>query len=397
MSSSEFSPWQSPQFQHWVEDLLHLPVGPIATEMNIEGFKLSITTETRSQQQWIEARMAPMDLRDQISTVRKTKLNIISDCFASKKLHDYLAAEKIDHIRMPVLSKRMWWIPVRPYLDLCCSPSHGIIWLFDRENAIVTLITSPRTRFPLSEAQSTVRTLVVSHLHDLGWHTFHAGAVFSENAVRLIIGNSGQGKTSLVLALVSAGARFVANERILLKAEDDIIRAKPFPMSVLVGLGTAMQYPEMEDFLVHSERLLTTPQRFNRANLVSSPRNRWPELSDKIRLLPVELDQVFPNSKCHPGGKLDGIILPRLSPETPQKTLRASKRDVLKAVKHNYLPHTREKHYQDWMPLGLKSRTKEDANKIIDQLKEQSGVEVTFFCPDNADELLRNTLRCLAD
>lgn len=380
---------------NWIKQVQALPKGTHQAQYQIEGLHLSLACETRAQQQWIEQKLAPMDLHDGRPQVRGFHVDVVSDCFLAAQLQGILFRENIEHRRMSMGGLRLWRIPVGDQMDLCCRPSQGLIWLVDRAAGVLTVLSSPRTSYAQAEAHAAVRVVITSHLHDQGWHTFHAGAVHHDGATRLIIGNGGKGKTSLIMAFLSAGARFVANERILLKRDGDQIRAQPFPMPVLVGLGTAMQYPEIESYVTHSERLLAPPMRFARKRVKSVERAHWPSLPDKITLLPYELEQIFPQSPCHPGGVVQGVILPQIRPDAPHCVRVAEQAELNKTVAGNYMPERKEKHYPDWLPLGGQPRTAEDATPVIDALCQQAGARVEFFDAKAAQSLLNSTTECL--
>lgn len=380
---------------NWIEQVKSLPKGVHQTAYQIEGLHLSVGCETRAQLQWIEQKLAPMELKDGRAQVRGFHVEIASDCFLAAQLQEILFRENIEHRRMSVGGLRLWRIPVGDQMDLCCRPSQGLIWLIDRAAGVLTVLSSPRTSYAQAEAHAAVRVVITSHLHDQGWHTFHAGAVHHDGATRLIIGNGGKGKTSLVMAYLSAGARFVANERILLKLDGDQIRAQPFPMPILVGLGTAMQYPEIESYVTHSERLLAPPMRFARKRVKGVERAHWPSLPDKITLLPYELDKIFEQHSCHPGGVIQGVILPQISPGAPPCARPTQAADLRKTVSGNYMPERKEKHYPDWLPLGFRPRATEDASAVIETLCQQAGAGVEFFDTGAAKNLLASTMDCL--
>lgn len=377
---------------NWIAQVQSLPKGAHRAQYQIEGLHLSLACETRAQLQWIEQKLAPMELNDGRAQVRGFHVEIASDCFLAAQLQEILFRENIEHRRMSMGGLRLWRIPLGDQMDLCCRPSQGLIWLVDRAAGVLTVLSSPRTSYAQAEAHAAVRVVITSHLHDQGWHTFHAGAVHHDGATRLIIGNGGKGKTSLIMAFLSAGARFVANERILLKRDGDQIRAQPFPMPVLVGLGTAMQYPEIESYVTHSERLLAPPMRFARKRVKSVPRSHWATLPDKITLLPYELEQIFPQSPCRPGGVVQGVILPQIQPNAPHCVRAAEQAELRKTVAGNYMPERKEKHYPDWLPLGFQPRGAENADPVIEPLCQQAGARVEFFDAQGAQSLLGATM-----
>jgi hypothetical protein len=364
--------------------------------LTVQGLQLDISAQSQSYIDWILLKMNPMDIEDQSTVIRKMNLKILSDCYIASQLRDFLDQDIMECYPSNVAGDLILHIPFSAQLELCFAPHKAVIWLFDLENNTITLITSARTPFPLSEAFSTVRTVVVSHLHDQGWHTFHAGAVFHEGATRLIVGKSGQGKTSLILALLSGGARFVANERVLLKRAGQQVLALPFPMPILIGLGSTMQYPNLFSFAKKPEQLLSHSRRLSPKRLTKTPQEAWSTLPDKITVLPDELQKVFSQHISHPGGHVNGVILPQISADTPQLVKEASLEENRHAIIDNYLPYQKEKHYPDWMPLRFKARHQEDPSDVLELLSQQNTGTVQFYEPKSPVKLLQETIDVLS-
>ena len=363
--------------------------------LRIEGLQLSILAETKAQTDWIACKLAPMQLTDANPVTRKLTLNILSDWSMAAELQTLLAEEEVTGTPVHPRKKRVLHVATTAEIDLCVDPVQGMIWLFDHKVGRITCVTGPRTRFELSEGFSAVRAILVAHLHDQGWHTMHAGAIWADGATRLVIGNGGQGKTSLILALLAQGAGFVANERVLLKATEGGLRALPFPMPTLVGLGTALQHPRLAWVLDHPETLASEPHRFNPANLANTARENWPALPDKVPLLASDIERLVLGAPARPGGKVEGVILPRLDPESDPSATLTDPEDAEQLLRSNYMPHNREKHYPDWMPLRFKPRTMEEPGATLDQLCRQPAATVRFFDVAQADGILRQTIDCL--
>ena len=65
----------------------------------------------------------------------------------------------------------------------------------------------------------------------LGRRTLHASAVAVDGRGVLILGPAGAGKTTLALELVARGARLIADDRVELVREGDVVRLSP-PRSI---------------------------------------------------------------------------------------------------------------------------------------------------------------------
>jgi len=110
-----------------------------------------------------------------------------------------------------------------------------------------------------------------------GWLFLHAAAVAHEGAVTLIAGESGSGKTTVLLAMLDAGAQYLSDD------------------AVLLDPGTGMVYPWSREFHLLPEQMA----------------ERWPELlgetldfNGKVRISPQALGH-----DASDGGMLRRIVL----------------------------------------------------------------------------------------
>ena len=84
---------------------------------------------------------------------------------------------------------------------------------------------------------------IIARLHDLGIYAVHAGAVADERGALVIAGRSGQGKTTLVLGLLSRGFRLLSDELALFDPARRRVMA--YRRSVHVRPGTIPLLPDL--------------------------------------------------------------------------------------------------------------------------------------------------------
>jgi HprK-related kinase B len=82
----------------------------------------------------------------------------------------------------------------------------------------------------------------------------HAAAVAWGGRGLAIAGPSGRGKSTLALALMSCGADFVSNDRLLIREHDGGLRAEGIPKHPRINPGTALANPDLAGLLDPAER-----------------------------------------------------------------------------------------------------------------------------------------------
>ncbi len=382
-----------PEIQSWIASVEKASNASCQDTFTVEGLTLNLQAEHTAQLDWIRANLAPLSLNDKAPEITNWTLRMSTNPLAPRNLFSIVQQYNLAPERVAIKTKAIWRLAINSDLDICCRPSQGILWVIDRRRKLVHLITSARTKYPLAIGNSTARAIIIAYLHDQGWQTFHAGAVNFDGAAHLVVGDGGQGKTSLILALMSGGASMIANERILLKLSNGSIRCQPFPMLTAIGLGTATQYPQLENFIPHSEQLTSPTYRFSPRRVMRIDPVEWPKMSDKIQLLAEELDACFPLGKCHPGGHLNGVILPNIGPSNKEHHVTIpSDRKVFETLTRNVLPPHRDKHYPDWLPLGMKECDESGARPIVEGLMQKPAAEVSFFAGDSTGHLLEKVM-----
>jgi hypothetical protein len=89
----------------------------------------------------------------------------------------------------------------------------------------------------------TLVATIIGHLHDMGIYAVHAGAVADDRGTVVVAGRSGQGKTTLVLGLLSRKFRLLSDELALFDPPGGRILA--YRRSVHVRPGTIALLPDL--------------------------------------------------------------------------------------------------------------------------------------------------------
>lgn len=116
---------------------------------------------------------------------------------------------------------------------LCCYGVDGALLVTTREAALVVATEPP----PMLLADLVENWLL--------WRAREAGAVMAhgsgwvrDDAVEILVGPSGVGKTTELFRQIGSGARFFSNDRVALTLDRDTLVARNFPQPVNVGCGT---------------------------------------------------------------------------------------------------------------------------------------------------------------
>lgn len=116
---------------------------------------------------------------------------------------------------------------------MCCYVVDGALLATTREVAMVIALEPP----PMLLADLLENWLL--------WRAREAGSVMAhgsgwsrDNAVEILVGPSGVGKTSELFRQMKNGGEFFSNDRIALRLQGDVLLARNFPQPINVGCGT---------------------------------------------------------------------------------------------------------------------------------------------------------------
>jgi len=183
-----------------------------------------------------------------------------------------------------------------------------------------------------------------------------------------------------------AGVQFISNERLFAKKTSDDVHILPFPMPIAVGLGSAMQYPEILKFVENPELCLCPLWRMNIERVHSTSRKDWPKLKDKIQFVPEELITALSAGPGYPGGKVSGVIVPRLSNGGSTHVKKLDIETTNQVIAFNFIHH--ENTYPSWMRLGFTPAPPETSADIIDTLSALPAMRIDFLAsPERRDKV----------
>ena len=224
-----------------------------------------------------------------------------------------------------------------------------------------------------------MRNTVIAYLEDQGWVSYHAGAVDTEQGVLMIIGNSGAGKTSLILALLRNGARYIANERLLIRQEAEGFNLLGYPMAIAVGIGTARQFRGLSQLVDSPDQLLYPRSRFSKSRVARASPEQQLLLDDKLQLLPEELLQYIGADNAVCGGTVHSIVVPQVS-RVPIATLVEPLQQpaLLQVLLDNYMGLKSDRAHPVWVQRRRARLDSKLEQETIDQLSNVDAVTMQY-------------------
>jgi len=335
---------------------------------------------------WVEKYLYPLNVDDSLSvsdTSLTYSVKFLHDDDSVQAVHRMIGEFVVDTI--PVFTGRRYVDRILLSNDITvdCDPVFGMLWVTDRSSKTIIIVLSTKVRWPLLEVSRVVRDLITRYLADQGWVVFHAGAVQIKNKNYVVIGNSGAGKTSFIIALLSAGAAYISNERVFVKVKDGVAHLLSFPMPIAVGLGTMVQYPELIAFIREPQYLKYPPRRMNSEWIHRHPEHKWSELDDKPQFLAEDLLGSFSNKAGIAGGAIDGLIVPSFQRYQPTNIETLAKDEVLDIVKNNWFDPQNDDIYPPWMPLDFAQASLEAVNASVASLMELNSIRFQFSADKN--------------
>lgn len=306
----------------WIETVQRAATGKFhADRFCVDGLEITLNAVDPSLVRWVFKYLQPLSLKS--SGPKKetcTFYCLHEDDLVVEASRFFNDERNIDFLGRGKDGATLKCAKISDNLTLYSNGSDGIFWLADFAAKTIIMVFSSRTRRPALDFSRMVRDIITSYLTDQGWCLYHAGAVGTDDGVLMIVGNPGAGKTTLILGLVRDGARYMANEQLFVRADGDGFQALGYPMAIAVGLGTALQFQGLADLIEAPDPLLYPRRRFNLSEIKETPREKWPLLDDKLQMLPEEISTYVGPSEIASGGRLVGIVVPRISktPVTPK-------------------------------------------------------------------------------
>lgn len=264
-------------------------------------------------------------------------------------------------------------------------PSEGVAIHLDLRHRRFLFIHSSRTRWPAIQFGEMVYEPLLRIALDHGGVPFHAGAVGTDRGAILVVGYSGDGKTSLITGLMHAGAAFIGHERTFVKQDGLRFNAFSFPDWVNLGLGTAMNDPRLSELLPVPDAISVPQGRFKWGRPQRYDRSEWPHLDDRISLLPDELSQKLQAPAPTSGLPIVGIVRPKVTRRPIDARITPVEGDQLTdLLGHNISELTSYPDWMDWNPS--------EAEPDIDALAQLPAIRLRFYLDDGHVQGMTNVL-----
>jgi HprK-related kinase B len=151
-------------------------------------------------------------------------------------------------------------------------------------------------RANLNQAVNLVNACYAKTVLTRGYVMLHASAVARDGRAIVFAGVPGAGKSTAALHLVEAGWRFVSNDRVLARADEDDVDVRGYPKQPRVNPGTLVGHPRLAALLKPEER--ETLAAMDRRAL-------W----DLERKSDVDLDAIYGGGTVQLGARMHALVL----------------------------------------------------------------------------------------
>lgn len=378
--------------------------------IDVKGLQLHIASSEADSLYWLRSYLYPLvDINeendvaaagpsDDVELSARDTSSYRLDCICASdmvvEIMRLAASGTLQFRSMELGSRRISRLFLRSNLIIDICKKEGVVWVSDNERRHLTVLVSGRTTWPALELARTGRALLIAYLQQEGWSFLHSGAVRFDNKNYLVIGDEGKGKTSLILALMSAGCEFISNERVFARATKKGVEAVSFPMPVAIGMGTAQQYPDIMQYVYRPERCLYPNRRMNIQRLRATPEAKWASLRDKVQLLVPELNAVFGHSKAVQGGGISGVIVPAIVKDGDatykDKAVVLEQEYLRKVVTRNRISTKRDSRYPAWLPLAFEPLSEDSSTGLTKAICRLPSVGFKYFAAkDRHEQVMR--------
>ncbi|MGI9510534.1 MAG: hypothetical protein ACR2QJ_14435 [Geminicoccaceae bacterium] len=353
----------------------------------IEGLEITLNAVDPSFVRWVFKYLQPLSLGSPGPKKEACRFYCLySDELASEAAAYFMVEDNIDFLGRLKNGSVLKCAQFGDDLAVYCNGPEGVVWLADFDTQSIFMIFSSRTRRPALEFSRSVREVVASYLTDQGWALFHAGAVETSEGALMIVGDPGAGKTSLLLALLSGGARYIANELLFVRLEEERVRVLGYPLVVAVGLGTAMHLPGLRPLIEEPDPLLYPRRRFDAERVARTKPDDWPSLDDKLQLLPEELGSYVETPGFVPGGELRAIVVPELSKQaTGPKVAQLAPDAAYDVLADNMLEPMNVGSSKTWSRMVVRGLPQNDEEQCLERLANMNAVKLSFDLSSSVD------------
>lgn len=200
-----------------------------------------------------------------------------------------------------------------------------------------------------------IREIAFRALEDEQYVSFHSSSVEIDGKGYLLIGDSGAGKSTMALTLCKYfGARYISNDRIMVKIQNNEIHAIPFGMPIKINYGT-LKTLGAEKHYENWDNIIP---------MVSKETFYEYKGEHKLNLLPEELKKYLEIESGN-GIKVCGILMPSVLNKKKKEISTISK-----ILERNCYYDNEPIFIEDWLALRTKSRnfTKDKILNLMRQL-----------------------------
>ena len=369
----------------------------VTKTINLNGLGVDLWLAEQGYASWLEMYLSPLA---KAGSPNENKKN-------TWKAGNFFSPEVVSDTAIFLESGVMDWFEVwngkchirrlffSPQLVVDFDREYGTVCCYDLENKTVTLVTSAHTSDPVHELGRCIRDLLTAFMRSRGWELFHAGAVRVGGKICLLPGYSGAGKTSLVVAMLHAGGDYIANDRVFIKVTGDTVRLKAFPMAAAIGMGTAMQYPQLKHYIQNPWSLKYPRRRLTPEQVSVNPEQAWEKLPDKLQFFPQELIRLMGKGQIVEGGTIEAVVLPHISDYQGASVTPAEVEKVSSILENNVLDPSLDSSTAPWRPFDFPPVKAPSYQTSIEKLLTLPLVDFHFLASRNLLNDVRNYSRYL--
>lgn len=253
-----------------------------------------------------------------------------------------------------------------------------VCWLTSQHLNEILVVLDDELSYPGEEIRLGIIDILNRYLEANGWHTIHSGAIKLGNRTWLVMGDSGVGKTSLIAWLVSAGAKFLANERLFIRESGNGLVARTFPQPIALGIGTALRHQGLSSFIADPSELASKQNRWDQTRVNHAKEEELAALPDKLKILPPEFVSTLGVGDCLSRDSIYGLLVPRFEVGGPSGLFSVSPHQVYELLRKNYFPSVQDQTYPRWLPIRLPYSSELDIPGIVNEICQLPTTGVTF-------------------
>ncbi|WP_406144776.1 hypothetical protein [Streptomyces sp. NBC_01012] len=142
-------------------------------------------------------------------------------------------AEEVTYATAPMLVSRD-----ETGLVTATQPEDGLSYAWEPAAGRMRIVGTDETAVATATAR-LAREIVRGQLLTDGWQILHASAVMrpADGATLLTLGSKGAGKTTTGFLLARTGLYLLANDRVFVRFDGEVVRVLPWPSAAAIGFG----------------------------------------------------------------------------------------------------------------------------------------------------------------